>query len=108
LITPLPKYTCKGDDKNKVITETFELTPENGILGIRIKKVERLFPLDKSLSLDFFYRFKISMNPTVDYPMGSQKGYIIHADKKATITLTVTIRNCRVTYEVYHPSSIEK
>ena len=49
LITPLPKYTCKGDDKNKVITETFELTPEDGILGIRIKKVERLFPLDKSI-----------------------------------------------------------
>jgi hypothetical protein len=107
LITPLLKNKCKGDDKNKEITEKFEVTPENGILGIRIKKVEPLFPEDKSLSLDCYYRFKINMNPTVDYPMGAQKGYIIHTDKKATISLIVTIKNCRVTYEIYHPSSIE-
>lgn len=93
------------------ITKEFTFAPEDGMLGIRLEKVlEEKKPT--VLPKYFNYHFNISTNLYVDYPAGYQKGFLIHTEPKATITLIITVvfhrMDCKLTYEIYHPDPVER
>jgi len=107
VISPKPDE-CE-DYVDKVYSEQFEFTTENGIFGIRLKKVEKTITKNPpSLPRRFSYSFNIDCNKGVGYPSGFEKGFLIHTKPGATITLFTTVLNCIVTYEIYIPEPVEK
>lgn len=98
-------------DLNKEITQEYTFSPEDGILGVRLEKV--LEEKKPTVPPKYFnYYFNISTNLYVDYPAGYQRGFIIHTEPNAKITLIITVvfhrMDCKLAYEIFSPETIER